>query len=250
MDAAQVLRELWRRRAWMALGVLVAVVAALAAGFRLSVIPPRLESKSLAVHTANASVLVDTRSSAVGNVLVDLRPLIARASVYTRYATTLVVRRAIARAAGLSVDQFVVDAPFGTNLPREASQPVAAQRAEGLLRESRVYYLRFSSDSGLPVVFITANAPSVDEARRLADAGAQGLIDNVSRIEIARRIPLDQRVALRQLGSAEGGTVAQDVKLGVVIAAFVGVMIAWALLVLLVGSVARSWRSLDSAEGR
>lgn len=245
MDVAQVLRELWRRRTWMAIGILVAGVVALASGFRLSLLPPDIDKKSLSVHTANTSVLIDTPNSIIGNFLVDLRPLVARASVYTRYMTTLPVRRAIARQAGIGLEQLVTDAPFSSNVPREASQPVAGQRSQGLLEEERRYYLRFTTDSGLPLILIYANAPTLDEARALADAGAQGFMEHVVRVEDARDVPESQRVVLRQLGSAEGGTVAEDIKIGVMTAAFIGVLVAWALLVLLVGSVARSWRELD-----
>lgn len=230
----------------MAVGVLVAVVAALAAGFRVSILPPGLHKKELSITTASTSVLVDSPSSAIGNVLVDLRPLIARASVYNRYATTLLVRREIARAAGVPLERLIVDAPFGTNLPREATQPVAGERSQSLLEESRQYFVRFTTDSGLPIVFVTATAPTLEEALRLADGGAQGLMTHVEKVEEARRVPANQRVILRQLGSAEGGTVAQNVKTGVMAAAFIGTLIAWALLVLLVASIARNWRELDA----
>lgn len=248
MDVAQVLRELWRRRVLMVLGVVVAIVAALASGYRLSVLPPGLSSKSLSINTANTSVLIDTQDSAIGNVLVDLRPLVARASVYTRYMTTLPVRRAIAAEAGIPLESLVADAPFGTNIAREASQPVAADRSQGLLEEQRRFYLRFTTDSGLPLVLINANAPSLDEAVALADAGAQGFIEHIKRVEDARRVPVSRRVILRQLGSAEGGTVASNVKTEVMVATFLGVLVAWALLVLLVTSIARSWRELDGIE--
>ena len=53
MDVAQIFRELWLRRLWMLPGLVVAVVVALSIGWHLSLFPPHLRSKNIAVHVAD-----------------------------------------------------------------------------------------------------------------------------------------------------------------------------------------------------
>lgn len=248
MDVAHILRELWERRRWVAPGVVVALLAALAMAFEISLLPPGLKSKKLTVNTASTAILVDGRRSVVADITADLTGLAARASVYSRYMTNLPVRRAIARRAGLPVERIVTEAPLARNQPAAAREPVAIQRSQAILGEQKDYFLRFDTDPGLPTISILSQAPTVAEAVRLANAGAQGFRDYLRRVEGSRRVPLARRIAIRQLGSAEGGTVGRSVKKVTVLAAFAGTLLAWCLLVLLVANVERHWRDLEAAQ--
>lgn len=248
MDVAQILRELWRRRALVAVGVAVAVAVALPTVYRVSLIPPRLVSKTLTLNTAQTNILVDTPNSALTNLSSDLRPLVERANVFGRYATTLVVRRSIAEAARIPVEQLVVEAPFAQNQPRAAREPVAIQRNQQIVGEQTDYFVRFDTDSGYPVVRVFAQGPSVPDAQRLANAAATGLRRYVERVQDRRRVPSAQRIVVRQLGSAEGGTTGKNVKLTVTLVAFLATLTAWCLLVLLGANVAAGWRRLEAEE--
>lgn len=250
MDVAQIFRELWRLRRWMLVGILVALLAALSVGYRVSFFPPGLHSKDLQIHTADTAVLVDGPNSVITDLAADVTSLAARANVYARFMTNLPVRRAIAAAAGLPVEAIVTTAPLAQNQPAAAREPVAAQRSQQLLGENRSYSLEFRTDSGLPTVSILAQAPTTEQALRLANAGAQGFAAYIRHVEAGRNVPVARRVRIRQLGPAEGGTVAKNVKTAAVVAAFVGVLLAWAMLVLLGANVARNWRTLDEIDGR
>lgn len=248
MDVAQILRELWRRRALVAVGAVVAVAVALLTVYRVSLIPPRLVSKTLTLNTAQTSILVDTPNAALTNLSSDLRPLVDRANVFGRFATTLVVRRSIAEAAGIPVERLVVEAPFAQNQPRAAREPVAIQRNQQLIGEQTDYLVRLDTDSGYPVVRIFAQGPTVPDAQRLANAAAAGFRRYVERVQARRRVPSKQRVIIRQLGSAEGGTIGRNVKLTVTLVAFLATLTAWCLLVLLGANVAAGWRRLEAGE--
>lgn len=248
MDVAQIFRELWLRRLWVLLGVVVAILAALAVGWHITLNPPGLRSKDLTVHTADTTVLVDAPTSVIADLDAPLLVLAARANVYARYMTNLPVRRAIAARAHLPVERIVTEAPLAQNQPAAAREPVASQRSQKILGEQKNYTLRFQTDSGLPTVTILSQAPSTREAIALANAGAQGFKDYIRRLEAARKVPIDRRVIIRQLGTAEGGSIGKSVKATGVIAAFAGTMLAWCLLVLLVSSVARNWGRLDTQQ--
>ena len=67
MEFALILRELSRRRLLLAVGVLIAAVAAIFSVYRLE--GTQLKARSLQYSSASTQVLVDTPSSVLGNVL-------------------------------------------------------------------------------------------------------------------------------------------------------------------------------------
>lgn len=244
MDLAQILRELWTRRGWLALGLVVALVAGLATAYRISVFPPGLDKKSLSVGVADTQILIDSPASALADLGRDLDPFAKRAQVYARFMTSRPVRRAIAAEVGLRDHEVITEAPLLGSVPKAAQEPVASQRSRQLLGEDVAFRLRFTSDPGLPTVTIQAQAPRVDEAERLANAGATGFAKYVEQIQRRQGVPEPRRVTVRQLGSAQGGVLAEEINRPLAILTFVGVFIAWCLLVLLGSSVARSMREL------
>jgi hypothetical protein len=248
MDVAQILRQLWRRRLWMLVGVVLAALVGLSIGWHLSLAPPKLRSKSIAVHTAETSVLIDAQQSVLADIGAPATVLTQLATVYARLMTTTPVRQAIAQRAGLPVDSLVTEASLPLSTPDAVREPIAAQRSQKLLGEKIQRTLDFRADPGFPIVMIVAQAATVPEAIKLADAGALGFADYVRHVEAARHTPLPRRVVVKQLGLATGGTVGKSAKKVAVVAAFVGVMIAWSLLVLLVSNVAEGWRRLDEPD--
>ena len=70
MEAITILRELWRLRYLVFLGAILAVAIALMTAYRVSLAPPKLESRQYHVGVASARMLIDTPDSQV----VDLNP--------------------------------------------------------------------------------------------------------------------------------------------------------------------------------
>ena len=248
MDVAQILRDLWRRRLWVLLGVVFAILAALSIGWHVSLNPPSVRSKNLAIHSAEASVLIDAQQSVLADIEAPTSTLTGLATVYARYMTTFPVRKAIADQAGIPVEALVTEAPLPATLPSVAREPVAAQRSQKLLGEKKDYTLDFRADPGFPIINIIAQGPTVPDALRLANAGALGFQNYIGQFEADRKTPLGRRIVIRRLGLATGGTVGKRAKVTGAVAGFIGVMIAWCLLVLLAGNVAANWGRLDSAE--
>jgi uncharacterized protein involved in exopolysaccharide biosynthesis len=238
MDLAQILKELWSRRGWLAVGLVVALFAGLATAYEIGVLPPSLEKKALSIGVADTQILIDSPDSSLADLGRDLEPLAKRAGVYARFMTTRPVRRAIAAEVGLRDDQIITETPLLSQVPKAAKEPANAERSRKLLGEDNAYRLRFTTDSGLPTITIYAQAPRVEDAERLANAGATGFANYV------------RQVQQRQLGAAQGGVLAEEINRPLAALTFAGVFIGWCLLVLLVGNVSRSMRELSEAEDR
>jgi hypothetical protein len=247
MDFAQVLRELWLRRAWLALGVVVALIAGLSTAYRIGVLPPKLTERALSIGAADTQILIDSPESALTDLGTDFKPFADRAQVYARFMTSRPVREAIAREVGLEDQDLIVSSPPSPNQTREQREPAATRRDNDLLGETNQYRLHFSTDPGLPTITIGAQAPRVEDAVRLADAAAIGFRKYVAAVQQRQDVPPERRVTVRQLGAAQGGVVAEDINRPLAILTFVAVFIAWCLLVLLASNVARSMRQLDEA---
>jgi hypothetical protein len=243
MDLAQVLHELWQRRNWLVLGALIALFAGLSTGYHVGLLPPKVEKKSLAIGTANTQILIDTPQSSLTDLGIGLEPLAERASVFARFMTSRPVRASIAQEVGLKEDELVTEAPQS-----EAVDPNRAERSDALLGEDTSYRISFATDRGLPTITIRAQAPRAEDAIRLADAGAAGFARYVKAVQHKQHVPLERRVTVRQLGKAEGGTVAADINRPLAILTFVGVFIAFCLLLLLASNVSQSMRDIREAE--
>jgi hypothetical protein len=250
MDFAQVVRELWLRRWWVAVGVFVSLFAGLSTAYHVSIAPPSIAKKALAMGAADTQLLIDTPHSALTDLGVNTQPLAERASVYSRLMTSEPVRAAIAREVGLKPEQIVTESPIDSALPKAAREPVQAQRANDLLGETVPYHLRFSTDSGLPAVRIQATAPRADDALRLANGAASGFTKYVQAVQEAQKVPAERRVTPRQLGRAEGGQVVQNPNKPLAAIATIALFIGWCLLVLFVGNTIRGLRQLSDTDQR
>lgn len=243
MDLAQVLHELWQRRNWLVVGAVIALIAGLSTAYNIGVFPPKLEEKALSIGSADTQILIDTPQSSLTDLGVGLRPLAERASVFARFMTSRPVRASIAREVGLKEDDLVTEAPLAAG-----AEPGRAERSDALLGEDKSYRVRFSTDTGLPTITIRAQAPRVEDAVRLANAAAAGFASYVKAVQVKQNVPRERRVTVRQLGGAEGGTIAEEINRPLAILTFVGVFMGFCLLVLLVSGVSRSMRELQEGE--
>ena len=85
MELARNLKTLWQRRRLLALGAVIAALAAVFSVFRVGFLPPSLESRSNVFATASTQILVDTHDSAFADIANDITPLATRAGVFARF---------------------------------------------------------------------------------------------------------------------------------------------------------------------
>jgi hypothetical protein len=241
MEFALVIRELARRRIALAIGVLVAVVAAVLSVYRINGFA--LKPRSLQYSSASTRVFVDTSSSVLGNLSQSFEPLQSRATVYANFMASPTVLSLIGQRAGLSGSQIYAAGPVDPQVPRIVQEPTAVQRNVEITGETTPYRLNFNSDPNLPTIGIFAQAPTTKLAIALANASVTSLEQYVSSLEDADHIPQQSRIVIRQLGDANGGVVDGGISKALAVMVFLVVFVLWCVLMLMSTRFRESWRA-------
>lgn len=245
MELAQTLKTLWTRRRLVALGALVAAIAALLSVYSVGLFPPSLHSRTNVFATASTQLLVDTPDSAFADLANDLTPLETRASVFARFLASPAALELIAREAKVPLDSIEAQGPYDMNLPVIQQEPTAGQRSSQIIGEGALYRLRFENNPVLPIVSAFAQAPTETEALALADAAPKALRSYINRIQAEQGTPPDRRVVIRKLGKATGGVVNGGVNLQIALLVFAVVFGGWCMLLIPAQTIARGWRETD-----
>jgi hypothetical protein len=241
MEFALVLRELLSRKWPLALGVIVAGVAAVFSIYRYE--DGKLKPKSLQYASASTQLLVDAPASVLGSIAQPFEPLSEHAAVYANFMASPAVLDLIGRQVGLQGDQIYAAGPVSANLPRVEQEPTALKRNVEITGETKPYRLNFSSTPGLPTIGVDAQAPTTNQAIALANASVTGLKQYVTNVEQSDGIKLSARVTIRQLGSASGGVVDSGIKKSLAAIVFVGVLLLWCVLLLAATRFRENWRA-------
>jgi hypothetical protein len=246
MELARVLRELSKHPRILAVGVLIAAVAAVMSVYRVE--GAGLKSRSLQYSAASTQVLVDARSSLLGSVSQPFEPLAARAQVYANFMASPAFLEVVAAQVGLQADQLYAAGPVNANEPRVEQEPTALKRNVQITGETKPYRLSYESQQNLPTIGIYAQAPTSALAQSLADAAANGLQTYVTRVETEAGIPTKAQIVIRRLGPASGAVVNGGISKTLAAIVFVGVLLLWALLVLLATRFRDTWRQSAALE--
>ena len=198
MELAQALHLLWRRKIWLALGLVVALgvgVASLKA----------LKKENYA--TAATQMIVDSAKSPLGNMSASLTPFTARASVFADLMASHPALVAIGQAAHIPPDQIVAAGPANPSGTTSSGATTVSSVPHGTAQPATKYKLFLDQDPTLPTVNIYAEAATTDEAIALANGAVTGFTTYLNSLENQRAIKTDQRVEIRELGEAVGGMV-------------------------------------------
>jgi hypothetical protein len=255
MELARTLKTLWIRRRLVALGALIAAVAAMLSVYSVGLFPPSMTTRTNIFATASTQLLVDAPDSAFADLENDLTPLETRASVFARFLASPVALQLIAKEAKVSVSSIEAEGPYDINLPVIQQEPTAGQRSSQIIGEGALYRLRFENNPVLPVVSVFAQAPTEAEAIGLANAAPRALRVYINRIQTEQDTPEGRRVVIRKLGDATGGVVNAGANVQIAALVFIIVFGAWCMLLVPAQTLARGWREanpygdVDSAQG-
>ncbi len=241
MGFVLVLRELSRQRLLLVIGVLIAAVAATFSVYRLD--GASLKARSLQYSSASTQVLVDSPSSALGNISQQFEPLSARAAIYANFMASPVVLNLIGQQVGLSGEQIYAAGPVSAAQPRVVQEPTALKRNIEITGETNPYRLNFESQANLPTINIDSQAPTTSQAVALANAAAVGLQRYVAQLESTSGVPARSRVTIRQLGAANGAVVDGGISKALMAMVFVAVFVLWCLLLIAVTRFRADWRA-------
>ncbi len=241
MEFALLLRELTRHRVLLAVGVLVAAVAAIFSVYRIE--DSKLKARSLQYSSATTQVLVDTPASVLGNVSQSFEPLSARAVVYANFMASPAALKLIGQHAGIPGDQIYAAGPVDELQPRAVQEPTALKRNVEITGENDPYRLNFASTANLPTINIFSQAPTTRQALALANGAVAGLKQYVVSIESANGIPPRSRVLLRQLGPANGSVVDGGISKALMAIVFLATFLLWCILILAGARFRENWRA-------
>jgi len=245
MELARTLKTLWIRRRLVALGAVIAAIAALLSVYSVSLFPPSMTSRTNVFATASTQLLVDAPDSAFADLENDLTPLETRASVFARFLASPVALTLIAKEANVPVSSIEAEGPYDINLPVIQQEPTAGQRSSQIIGEGALYRLRFENNPVLPVVSVFAQAPTEEEAIGLANAAPRALRAYIAQIQDQQDTPEDRRVVIRKLGNATGGVVNAGANVQIAFLVFIIVFGAWCMLLIPAQTLARGWREAD-----
>jgi hypothetical protein len=250
MAFVDTIRQLWQRKLLVSLVLVIAVFAAILTAYRVSVSPPGLHKRTLQVSAASSQILVDSHKSTLinGASAETFSALSTRAKIYGQYLSSLEARRQIAKLVGVPPQTIATAGPFSpeTGAINYESQP-SGERANELLKEGAANRLVFSAQEGVPILSVSAQAPTTDRAVALASASFQVLTDYVSSLE-ADDQPVRQEVTVRELGAPQGGTLGSSNGKILMVLAFLAVAGLGCAAILLIPSFARRWRALEDVD--
>jgi polysaccharide biosynthesis protein PslJ len=200
----------WRRLAPPAALCAAAVLVAVLIGYRPSVDPPGLHSRSVQLGTARAQLLVDNSDSAIA----DIRTLTQYqtelggqlALSYALYLRSNAATATIGEEVGLGSRSVAASGPFTllldrTNYARKLPALPEPRQVAGSFR------LLTDVDGVHPVLSLYAQAPTVRSARAIVDAARRLLESHLAEQHRAHPERGDSSVVLRSLGPTTAGLV-------------------------------------------
>lgn len=201
--------RLWQLRGWVAVVVLLALVAATWSVAKISVLPPKVTPRAIEMATATTHVIVDTPTSSV----LDLRQNTDSFQGLTQHAILLgnviangAVREAIALRVHVPVDALQVAPPL---TPAQPTPTAGAfnNSVSAIAKSTDQYRLSINADPIVPMLDIYAQAPSAASAAALANAAVDCLRQYLSTLAVTEQTPPRDQIRLLQLGQARGGVV-------------------------------------------
>ncbi|HEX4308138.1 MAG TPA: hypothetical protein VHZ54_19030 [Solirubrobacterales bacterium] len=242
MEPARNLKMLWRRRRLVALGGVVALIAAILSVYTVSIFPPSLTSRTNVFATASSQILVDTPDSSFADLSYELEPLETRAAVFARFLANPAAMELVSQQSGIPAYDIEAQGPYEQNLPLNQQQPTAEQRSTQIIGEGALYRLRLENNPDLPIISVFAQAPTEKQAKALAAAAPAALRVYVKRLQEQQHTPKRDRVEIRPLGHATGGVVNAGANREIALLVFFVVFVGWCLLMIPANTIIGGWR--------
>jgi hypothetical protein len=166
-------------------------------------LPPKLESRQYTVGVAQSRVLIDTHDS----IVADLNPqgatsLSTHAQLLADLIASLSIRTAIAHNLHIPLDSLAVVPPA-----EAGAAPVPTPVASTQIPASGASTLTIGVDSTLPLVSISAQAPTQTRAFNLADGTVTALQNYMRSVATEQQIPTQRQPVVKPLGTSSATSV-------------------------------------------
>jgi hypothetical protein len=252
MGFALVLRELSRKPWLLALGALLAAIAATFSVYTIK--GGSLEARALTHSSASTQVIVDSHSSFLSSVTTgkSLESLDDRAMVYANLLATPALLNLIGKQAGIEGGQIYAAGPVDPVESIIVQEPTALKRNVQLTGETNPYRLNYTANLNLPTIGINAQAPTTPQAIALANGAVVAIQQYVTGLQHANRVPASEWITIHQLGPATGAVDDAGISKKLAAIVFVAVFLLWCVLILTGARFREQWRAsatLDRTRG-
>jgi hypothetical protein len=185
----------------------IALACAAASVAHVSLFPPGLEPRELTVAGATTRIAVDLPKGLVGDSLatdVEFQDVQRRAILIANLMTSDRAVEEMARRAAIPADDIAATTRVMIDVQPVMLEPDSERRAAQLADAKRPYQLEVRPDPFRPKLSVYAQAPSVAEAVRLANAALPGVQAYLEGLVRAQGADPERQVRLEQLGTARG----------------------------------------------
>lgn len=252
MQIVSILRQLWRHRLLVAVGLALALLVGTLMAYRVSFgLPPAFETRQYKVGIASAEVLVDSPNSQVidlggSETRADVASLSSRARLLGDLVATSPLKDQIARRAGIAPDLLIAIrpsvAPFVEPTPLETGAAVSTSDPSANILSVRVH-------ESLPIIGADAQAPDPALAARISDATVTELGLYLGKAATAESVPDARKLVLEALGPARSSVATRGPKRSFALFGGLVVLVVWCAGILLATALARSWKQLPEQAG-
>ncbi|MEY2513549.1 MAG: hypothetical protein QOJ89_907, partial [bacterium] len=221
----------------------IALVCAVASVSHVSLLAPKISSRQLDVAAASSRVSIDLPRPLGFDGLAtdsDYQGLSKRATLVADLMSSAPVVAYVARRAALDPSQIGAATRITTGVQAAFTEPDSERRAAAIAAAAKPYQLEIQPSQSLPLVDVYAQAPTVDEAVRLAGAVVPATTRYLARLGRHERVDPAKQVRLDQLGPARGAIVNGGASLQIAGLTFLFVFATTCLLALAAARVRRA----------
>jgi len=252
-----VLRELWRRRYTVGVGIAYALLVVLLMTFRVTLgFPPKIESRQYHAGIAASDVLIDSPNSQVVDVgggstdmegaTIDLNGLSTRARLLANLMSNSPLKDRIAKAAGISSSKLLVIAPTSADGTQPATPDSPSVKVKLGDRDANV--LALFVDETLPILTMRVQAPDPATAKQLAASSVSQLRVYLKTVASADQVPDARQLVISPLGPATSTTVVKGPRRLFAILAGLLVLALWCAITVMFPRLVKTWQEAARAE--
>lgn len=245
------LRRLWHLKVGVATCLALALLAGLWSVQRISLSPPSLTPRALALASASTHVVVDTPKSALLDQRQDtysFEGLTQRAILLGNVIANGQVREATARRARIPVEALEVAPPLTRHQPQTRVESGTERNMSDILKSTEQYRLSIQANPTVPVLDIYAQARTAEDAAVLANSAVDALREYLAAVAVKEQTPPARQIRLMQLGRATGAVINEGVDWQVAFVAFLLALALSSATLVFFARVFDGWRLAAAAE--
>jgi hypothetical protein len=236
MESIGILRALLRRPWLLALGCLLALAVGVLGAYRVSLLPPGVQSRTVTAGFARQRLLINTPTSLIADARAKgAQAIVTRSILLADLMEGDAARSALARRLG--IDPGEVGVISSTTALPETETPLATKALEAT-RPANPYLVSLGLEAGEPILSVLATAPEAHAAAALARATTAELTAAAQRATPARGPVRVEEIGAVAVGTKEAGAGKKKAAIGAVV-----VFVLWCIALVAADGVWRRGRA-------